>query len=80
MFKPFLLGSQVYLKIATQAIEAGDFFIIYLRFLGFSDSFYYKIIVIKKRENFQWSELEAWFEVFKLVQDLVFCSLENKTQ
>ena len=27
--------------------------------------------------DFQWSEFEVWFEVFKLVQDLGFSSLEN---
>ena len=38
----------MFLEISAEAFEAGDFLNIFLRFLGFWGSFYYKIFLIKK--------------------------------
>ena len=38
----------MFLKIAAQAFEAGDFLKIFLRFLGFEAHFVIKIFLIKK--------------------------------
>ena len=42
------MEKSVFLKIAAQASEAGDFLNIFLRFLGFWGSFSYQMFVIKK--------------------------------